>query len=933
MLYGNHDTLSFEDVKSNLLSKEKFDSRDGNSTRGFGSPADTRSYSTLPFWGQFVTIAVFVPKNPPPTPCSTGRSSATDAFIRIAVLFHPINQCFLEACFAMKVTGIMPERVKRTRFADLQNECDVVLPKTVDSRGYSSSKGSGEDGHRNTKRRHRSSSSGGFETSDDVSTPSPYIFSQPPFLLWERCPCEFVWYSADMKRGNLTWCSATIAFEACCVLSIMHHEKLEIDVVSLASMSLSRFEKPGGKDISIPSGKVLRLVHDSITQELGVPSTSRIAAKQLIQAIKSRPDDPEAVCFFIMVMMSKILLPTTDFYVPKSDVWVASDLEMVASIDWSMVVFQAIRDKVLYVDNLLPPQDIGMDLTFTPHIHMYTKDIVEQLLAADCESGGEGAPTFGNLPLLPIDTTCYAIKPSGSGAVPASELIRAPSYKFPNMSYIIGPHLETLPDMHRVGLLQSIQEYDKQAKECAVEIKQFMIVVDKHHLLCQRVIDAIQNCRSRQAQPGSPHSGGPCAPDEFTGTEILVVGHISPIEEHPEQEEVQQGGQEQQHQNKHYDQQQYGEEHEMHAQQVEGMFRSCCFKVEVWRSIYFAKIAVFVYNCETFLGIPPHFNLFRHLFAVKPQPNRSHPSVVGGTGILLREGSKKAWLSLPMKTSLKGWHAAWFYCSNLANSLLPYVGHAPVAQEAWSSLPTTEEMPQVNSLLNLIENLKTAGLTGIWVTRHFIRCRIQPLKDRVRTATSSCPTASRASPMLKRGSEASADEPAAKRMAFDPDTELAEAPEDNDAPTPTHSPSPPLQRHLRRPAFNTGPRVLSRKSSNIDPTAPTGFEDVQPPGPSAAIVPVALSAAPVPAADPVTGPATEASLTIVPGPGHHPGPDRRAGNCRSAPSHKLHEAECRGVRPIGHDNDLGGARAEGPRRPRRSGQGQPVRRLQGHRED
>uniref|UniRef100_J3KVG4 Uncharacterized protein n=1 Tax=Oryza brachyantha TaxID=4533 RepID=J3KVG4_ORYBR len=37
---------------------------------------------------------------------------------------------------------------------------------------------------------------------------------------------------------------------------------------------------------------------------------------------------------------------------------------------------------------------------------------------------------------------------------------------------------------------------------------------------------------------------------------------------------------------------------------------------------------------------------------------------------------------------------------------------------------------------------------------------------------------SRASPVLKRGTEPSADEPAAKRMAFDPDAEPAGAPKD-----------------------------------------------------------------------------------------------------------------------------------------------------------
>uniref|UniRef100_J3MWF8 Uncharacterized protein n=1 Tax=Oryza brachyantha TaxID=4533 RepID=J3MWF8_ORYBR len=75
-----------------------------------------------------------------------------------------------------------------------------------------------------------------------------------------------------------------------------------------------------------------------------------------------------------------------------------------------------------------------------------------------------------------------------------------------------------------------------------------------------------------------------------------------------------------------------------------------------------------------------------------------------------------------------------------------------------------------------------------------------------------------------RGTEDSADEPAAKRLAFDPDVEPTGPPEEKDVAASTRSPSPPPLRRLRRPAFKMGPR----KSSNIDPTAPAISGDVQP---------------------------------------------------------------------------------------------------------
>ena len=95
--------------------------------------------------------------------------------------------------------------------------------------------------------------------------------------------------------------------------------------------------------------------------------------------------------------------------------------------------------------------------------------------------------------LRPLESTCYANKPAGRAKGPMVEDIRAPAYTFPNMSTIIGPHLAGLPPDQRLGLLESLAEYDRQAKESAMEIeRQFRLVVDKQHMLCQSVIDALQ---------------------------------------------------------------------------------------------------------------------------------------------------------------------------------------------------------------------------------------------------------------------------------------------------------------------------------------------------------------------------------------------------------------------------------------------------------
>uniref|UniRef100_A0A0D3HBA7 Ubiquitin-like protease family profile domain-containing protein n=1 Tax=Oryza barthii TaxID=65489 RepID=A0A0D3HBA7_9ORYZ len=392
----------------------------------------------------------------------------------------------------MEVICKMPAKVKRIRFADSQTECEVVLPLTMGGGATSSAIAPDEPAQKKGKRKRRSKPVAGAATGDEQA--------------------------AGSKGPNLTRCSAALASDACRALSNTHHEKLEeIGLDAVACMTLASLEKPdlirwlmdrtdpdtmcisldddrkiqitprivqlvmgtplGGKDIVIPPKKVVRIVHDRIVEELGLARNVRLTPKILIEAIKQWKDDPGAVRFFVMVLMSTLLIPTTDFYIPKDYVWLAADLDRVAAIDWS---------KVLYLDNSLPPREVVMDQMFTPRIQMFTKDIVDQLVNEDQNAGGDGTPPFGNLPLRPISTTCYANKKNVKGKGPMSTVIRASSLTFPNMSAIISTHLAGLPEEKRIYLMDALGEYDKQAKESATEIeRQFSmmhpIVAQQHH--------------------------------------------------------------------------------------------------------------------------------------------------------------------------------------------------------------------------------------------------------------------------------------------------------------------------------------------------------------------------------------------------------------------------------------------------------------------
>jgi hypothetical protein len=74
--------------------------------------------------------------------------------------------------------------------------------------------------------------------------------------------------------------------------------------------------------------------------------------------------------------------------------------------------------------------------------------------------------------------------------------------------------------------------------------------------------------------------------------------------------------------------------------------------------------SVFVHFCEAFLGIKPHWVLFRKFFRVKPQPSANDPRVAGGAGIQMREDAAEQYLAYKLVDSNQDWKSKWFYITN-----------------------------------------------------------------------------------------------------------------------------------------------------------------------------------------------------------------------------------------------------------------------------
>jgi hypothetical protein len=150
-------------------------------------------------------------------------------------------------------------------------------------------------------------------------------------------------------------------------------------------------------------------------------------------------------------------------------------------------------------------------------------------------------------------------------------------------------------------------------------------------------------------------------------------------------------------------------------------------------------IACFITLCESFLGIDPHFLLWRALFRLRPNVALSKKPKLGGACNSLHSESK--YLEFSMAASVQGWRTKWFYIKDWRNSPSDKYGLAPfdASQElkklaSWDSPPTEAEMEEIKPLLARIQELqsgKGGALSGTQLMAFFLQCRVQPLQHRL----------------------------------------------------------------------------------------------------------------------------------------------------------------------------------------------------------
>jgi len=146
-------------------------------------------------------------------------------------------------------------------------------------------------------------------------------------------------------------------------------------------------------------------------------------------------------------------------------------------------------------------------------------------------------------------------------------------------------------------------------------------------------------------------------------------------------------------------------------------------------------IACYITLCECFLGVHPHWGLWKRIFFVKRQGGAG----VGSFGVSIRPDVD--YFDIRMLESVQGWRKKWFYVRDETNAaqphgLPPFEADAEVKKKrSWRHDLSATEAREADQLLAKVKALQeTAGMevTGIHLISTFIRRRVHPLQARIR---------------------------------------------------------------------------------------------------------------------------------------------------------------------------------------------------------
>jgi len=128
--------------------------------------------------------------------------------------------------------------------------------------------------------------------------------------------------------------------------------------------------------------------------------------------------------------------------------------------------------------------------------------------------------------------------------------------------------------------------------------------------------------------------------------------------------------------------------------------------------------------CEAYVGIEPHFDLFRYLFCLRKKGAVGGSKTAGGVYLNLHDGMKNHYLSCSWNTSQTEWYKRWFYIREEPGSTtFCDVGYIPEKRVSWTDRP--EHTGQESELMSLIDwsYLDGPGVVGNFLTRRVMPCQ------------------------------------------------------------------------------------------------------------------------------------------------------------------------------------------------------------------
>ena len=139
--------------------------------------------------------------------------------------------------------------------------------------------------------------------------------------------------------------------------------------------------------------------------------------------------------------------------------------------------------------------------------------------------------------------------------------------------------------------------------------------------------------------------------------------------------------------------------------------------------------------CEGFLGLPPHWNLWLHLFkadmSARYEGGEKIPLRVGGCTLQLRQARSHQYIWSAMPSSNRGWQSGWFYLRNDGGLLPEYTGKMVIeSPQKWAWCAPAEEQKRLAPLLAGLEKLRDARVTAAVVAMAFHKSSLLPLAQR-----------------------------------------------------------------------------------------------------------------------------------------------------------------------------------------------------------